>query len=87
VPAPSLAVHNDSSATPTQMISLSTLVTISDPANVGYQKLELWVSNGTISGGQFIVNGRPQRKTIRVQTGRYTQDSLGMAESYPSKFT
>ena len=60
VPAPSLTVHNDSGVTPSQVINLSTLVTISDPANVGYQKLELWDSNGTVAGGQFVVNGTPQ---------------------------
>ena len=42
------------------MINLSSLVTISDPGNVGYQKLELWDSNGTVAGGQFVVNGVAQ---------------------------
>src|SRR5207344_2897633 len=60
VPAPSLTVHNDSGATPSQVINLSTLVTISDPGNVGYQKLELWDANGTVAGGQFKVNGVAQ---------------------------
>ena len=35
-------------------------MTISDPDSVGYQKLELWDSNGTVAGGQFVVNGVPQ---------------------------
>jgi hypothetical protein len=60
VPTPSLAVHNDSGVTPAQTVALSTLVTISDPGDVGYQKLELWDSNGTSTTGQFIVNGVPQ---------------------------
>jgi hypothetical protein len=57
---PTMSVHDVSGATASQSISLSTLVTISDPDNVGYQKLELWDSNGTTTGGQFIVNGTPQ---------------------------
>jgi hypothetical protein len=60
VPAPSLTVNNDSGATPSQQISLSTLVAISDPSNVGYGKLELWDSNGSVAGGQFAVNGVAQ---------------------------
>ena len=39
VPMPSLTVHNDASATKSQVINLSILVTISDPGNVGHQKL------------------------------------------------
>ena len=43
-----------------QTVALSSLVTISDPDGVGYQKLELWDSAGTVGGGQFVVNGTPQ---------------------------
>src|SRR3984885_2188176 len=60
VPNPTVTVHNDPSATPSQVIPLSTLVTIADPGNVGYQALELWDSNGTPATGQFVVNGVPQ---------------------------
>jgi hypothetical protein len=57
---PTLSVSSDGSATRGQMLALSTLVTISDPDGVGYQKLELWDSAGTVAGGQFVVNGTPQ---------------------------
>jgi hypothetical protein len=60
VPAPSLTVHSIASATRGQVINFTTLLTISDPGNVGFQKLELWDSHGTISGGQFWVAGVPQ---------------------------
>ncbi len=30
------------------------------PVGVGYTQLELWDSNGTVAGGQFVVNGTPQ---------------------------
>jgi len=60
VPTPTLTVHNDSTATPGQVINLPTLVTVTDSGNVGYQKLELWDSNGTAATGQFVVNGVPQ---------------------------
>ena len=43
-----------------EVIDLSDLVTITDPGFVGYQQLELWDSNGTLAGGQFVVNGMPQ---------------------------
>ena len=36
------------------------LVTIADPDHVGFQKLELWDSNGTAAGGQFVINGVAQ---------------------------
>ena len=62
-----LTVSNDPIATSGQHIALSSLVTISDPDNVGYQKLELWDSNGTVAGGQFVVNGV-------AQTGRHEID-------------
>jgi autotransporter-associated beta strand protein/probable HAF family extracellular repeat protein len=35
-------------------------VSIADPDGVGYQKLELWDANGTVGGGQFVVNGADQ---------------------------
>ena len=60
VPNPTLAVHNDTTATPAQVINLSNLVTITDPGVVGYQKLELWDSNGTATTGQFMVDGVAQ---------------------------
>jgi autotransporter passenger strand-loop-strand repeat protein len=60
VPSPTLTVSNDPSAGRGQQIALSTLVAIADPGNVGYQKLELWDSNGTAAGGQFVVNSVPQ---------------------------
>ncbi len=57
---PSLSVMNDNSAVAGQSLALSTLVTISDPSALGYQKLELWDSNGTATGGQFVINGTAQ---------------------------
>ncbi len=60
VPAPTLAVHDDSTATHDQTVALSSLVTIADSGGVGYQKLELWDSNGTAAGGRFVVNGVAQ---------------------------
>jgi hypothetical protein len=57
---PTLTVNNFSGATASETIALSTLMTISDPDSVGYQKLELWDSSGTAQGGQFVVNGTPQ---------------------------
>jgi hypothetical protein len=60
VPTPTLSVNNYNSATPGQVISLSNLLTITDPGNVGYQQLELWDSNGTPATGQFMVNGAAQ---------------------------
>ncbi len=60
VPAPTLAVSDYTTATPGQVINLSSLVTVSDAGAVGYQKLELWDSIGTAAGGQFVVNGVAQ---------------------------
>ncbi len=60
VPTPTLSVTSIGSASKGQVINLSSLVTIADPGNVGYQKLELWDSNGTVAGGQFEVNGVAQ---------------------------
>ena len=53
-------MNNFTGASAAQTIALSTLVTITDPDNVGYQKLELWDSNGTAQAGQFVINGSPQ---------------------------
>src|SRR5581483_8109380 len=60
VPAPTLTVSNVASATGGQVINLANLITISDPSSVGYQKLELWDSAGTVTGGQFKINGTAQ---------------------------
>ena len=57
---PTITVSNDPTATRGQVISLSTLVAISDRFGLGFQKLELWDSQGTTFGGQFVVNGTPQ---------------------------
>jgi hypothetical protein len=43
-----------------EQLPLSQLVTVSNPDNVGFWKLELWDSTGTVTGGQFVVNGVPQ---------------------------
>jgi hypothetical protein len=43
-----------------EQLPLSSLVTVSDPDHVGFQKLELWDSNGTVTGSQFVINGVPQ---------------------------
>ena len=60
VPQPTLNVTSIGSAIGGEVLNLSSLVTISDPGFVGYQQLELWDSNGTLAGGQFVVNGVPQ---------------------------
>jgi hypothetical protein len=57
---PTLAVHDFSGATAGQTIGISTLVSITDPDSVSFQKLELWDSNGTSANGQFVLNGAPQ---------------------------
>jgi hypothetical protein len=57
---PSVAVQDDRSATAGESIPLSRLVTVVDPQNVGFQSLQLWDSNGTPGGGQFVVGGAPQ---------------------------
>ena len=44
---PTLNVSSNPSATRSQTLALSTLVTVSDPDNIGYTTLELWDSNGT----------------------------------------
>ena len=60
VPQPTLNVTSIGSGIGGEVLNLSSLVTIADPGFVGYQKLELWDSNGTTAGGQFVVNGVPQ---------------------------
>jgi hypothetical protein len=57
---PTLSVHPQSNQTRGTSIALSTLVAIADPDGVGFQKLELWDSNGTAAGGQLVVNGAQQ---------------------------
>ena len=57
---PTLTVHPFSGASAGMSIPLSTLVSITDPDGVGYQKLELWDSNGTAQAGQFVINNSPQ---------------------------
>jgi ribosomal protein L6P/L9E len=54
---PTITVSNDPTAARGQVISLSTLAAISDRFGLGFQKLELWDSQGTTLGGQFVVNG------------------------------
>jgi hypothetical protein len=71
VPTPTLTVQSDADATPSEQIPLSTLVTISDPGNVGYQTLQLWDSDGTTAGGEFLINGVAQtgNHAINVPSG------------------
>ena len=57
---PNLTVSSDSNATRGQVINLSFLVTVNDPDSVGYKTFELWDSNGTVAGGEFVVNGVAQ---------------------------
>jgi uncharacterized protein (DUF983 family) len=57
---PSVAVQDDRSATAGESIPLSRLVTVVDPQNVGFQSLQLWDSNGTSAGGQFVIGNSPQ---------------------------
>ena len=57
---PTLNVTSDGNALRGQTLALSILLTISDPDQVGFQKLELWDSSGTVGGGQFVVNGIAQ---------------------------
>jgi hypothetical protein len=58
---PTLSVQDDLNVRRGITIALSTtLVTINDPDNAGFAQLHLWDSNGTLGGGQFVVNGKPQ---------------------------
>jgi probable HAF family extracellular repeat protein len=43
-----------------EQLTLGNLLQIMDRDNVGFQKLELADSNGTVTGGQFVVNGVAQ---------------------------
>jgi autotransporter passenger strand-loop-strand repeat protein len=54
---PNISVSNDLSARRAEEIPVSDLVSILDPYGIGYTQLELWDSNGTNTGGQFVVNG------------------------------
>src|ERR1700743_478365 len=51
-------------------MKLSSLVMVSDPGNVTYQ-LQLWDSDGTAAGGEFLINGTAQTAghAINVPTG------------------
>jgi hypothetical protein len=55
-----LSVQGDPNAIHGQQIALSSLVTIGDPNNYGFQKLELWQSLGGPAGDYFSVNGAIQ---------------------------
>ena len=70
--APSLVVSSVSGATRGQTLSLSSLVTILDPSGVGYQKLELWDSNGTVTGGQFVVGGVAKAGNVEIDVNSST---------------
>jgi hypothetical protein len=58
---PTLTVHPYFGASAGQSLALTTLVTITDPDNVGYQNLELWDSNGAAASGQFVSRGGVKR--------------------------
>ena len=59
--SPTLSVVAQTNATRGQQIALSSLVTILDPGNVGYQALEFWDNNGsTAATGQLFINGVAQ---------------------------
>ncbi|NEV02921.1 hypothetical protein FNJ47_46555, partial [Bradyrhizobium sp. UFLA 03-164] len=68
---PSVNVANYPSASAGQLIALSSLVTVSDPNGAGYQTLQLWDSNGTAAGGEFLINGVAQTAghAINVPSG------------------
>ncbi|MCC8968865.1 hypothetical protein H8A95_43060, partial [Bradyrhizobium sp. Pear76] len=70
VPAPTLSVSSLPSATAGGQIALSSLVNVSDPSNATYQ-LQLWDSNGTAAGGEFLINGVAQTAghAINVPSG------------------
>jgi hypothetical protein len=57
---PTLSLTSIANAIEGQVINLSSLVTVSDPGSVGYRELELWDSDGTAAGGQFVINGVAQ---------------------------
>ncbi|WP_229188474.1 hypothetical protein, partial [Bradyrhizobium oropedii] len=68
---PSVTVTSDLSASAGQAIALSSLVTVVDPNSAGYQTLQLWDSNGTVAGGEFLINGVAQTAghAINVPSG------------------
>ncbi|WP_229188396.1 beta strand repeat-containing protein, partial [Bradyrhizobium oropedii] len=70
VPAPTLNVSSLPSVTAGAQIALSSLVNVSDPSNATYQ-LQLWDSNGTVAGGEFLINGVAQTagQAINVPSG------------------
>jgi ELWxxDGT repeat protein len=76
--APTLTVQNAASATRGQMINLSSLVTISDPDDVGYQDLELYDTDGTLIGGQFVIStvAQPGKQTLTVSPADVTNASV-----------
>ncbi|MFZ1095889.1 MAG: hypothetical protein WAN75_42860 [Xanthobacteraceae bacterium] len=57
---PGLTVSSLGNAVRGAQLPLYNLVSVIDRDNVGIQKLELWDSNGTVSGGQFMINGVAQ---------------------------
>ena len=57
---PTLSVTSDPNATRGQTLALSNLVTILNPDNASYTQLELEDAPGTVTGGQFVVNGVAQ---------------------------
>jgi hypothetical protein len=57
---PTLVVQDDRTATAGETIALARLVTVVDPENVGFQSVQLWDSNGTPAGGQFVIGETPQ---------------------------
>ncbi len=58
--APTLSVASDPNAAAGQAIALSSLVMVADPDNVSFTQLELEDAPGTVTGGQFVVNGVAQ---------------------------
>jgi len=57
---PAATVHDFTATSHHQAIALTSLLSISDPNGLGYQKLELWESLGSVAGDQFVVNGVTQ---------------------------
>ncbi|MDA9431207.1 hypothetical protein XH88_05255, partial [Bradyrhizobium sp. CCBAU 51627] len=69
ISAPTITVTSDPSARAGQTLALSSLVAVNDPAGVGYQQLQLWDSNGTAAGGQFVINGLSQSGGHEIDLG------------------
>jgi hypothetical protein len=76
VPEATLTAVSYPNATPGQQIALSTLLTISDTGHVGYQKLELWDSNGTAAGGEFSIGGVAQTGEHEIDVSSATVAAL-----------